>query len=309
MPRAASGGLTHNILVKRALLIVLAGVAASASAAGFEDFAAQATFRPDMTAVRAAYQGSRADVEAMLDASRRVVVPLPSLLNNMRRTPAVFKAGGALVHVFGVRAQNNPGLTGWYIGFAVDGGETVFFKGADALHLRKLGVGPDRHLAIKLNGQAFDLQVKVAITNTMKSRVVITPMEKGALPIEFTVAQLAEQVYEAGWPVSLGGRDYRLLYTENILEIPGTDAAPAPPGGRVAPSSDRVIALLFLDGKGGVSGYGWLERLIPRDRPLVTWTVAKGADADGDKGPAFSVMIDAQGRLDLRYLSPAPAKR
>lgn len=289
--------------------MVLLAWAAASSAAGFEEFAAQASFRPDMTAVRAAYQDPQAGVQAMIDSSRRVVVPLPALLNNMRASRAVFKAGDAVVHVFGVRAENNPGLSGWYIGFSVEGGETVFFKGADALHLRKLGIGPDRHLAIKLNGRAFDLQVKVAITNTMKSRVVITPMEKGAAPIEFTVAQLAAGVYEAGYPVSLGGRDYRLLYTDNIVEVPGTETDPMPTGGRVVPSANRAIGLLFLDGKGGVSGYGWLERSIPRGNPLVTWTVAKGADADGDPGPALSVMIDAQGSLDLRYLAPPPKKK
>jgi hypothetical protein len=287
---------------------------AAASAASFEDlrfgaqagFAGEAGFRPDMSAFKASYQ--EAHRQAQIGAAQRqALVPLPRILNNMRRTAVTFKAGGADVHVFGLKAQNNSGMSGWYVGFAVEGGETVFYRGYDALHLRKLGVGPDRKLRIVLNGRPFELQVKASMLRPMTSRVVITPLEPGVPPVEFTVAQLADGVFAAGWPVTLEGREYRVLYTENIVET-GASGEDAAPGGRVRLSGDRAIALMFKD-KGGVSAYGWLERNIPRDRPAVTWTVAKGADSDGDPGPALSAMIDAEGRLDLRWVAPAPAKR
>jgi hypothetical protein len=293
------------------LLAVLL-LSTQASAGGFEDagFARAAAFRPDMSALRAAYQASQAAVAA----DRQVTVPLPELLNNMRRTPNKFKAGAADVSVFGVRAQNNPGLAGWYIGFSVNGGEAQYYKASDALKIKVMGLGPNRHLEIWLNGLAFDLQIDVVKTDTMKTRVVITQKVRDARPTVFTVEQLAEGVYQAGWPLTIGGREYRLLYTENIEEVPPVPdrsgkVAKVPLGGNVRVSGERVIAIMFRDAKNGIAGYGWMERYIPKDQPMTTWTIAKGADADGEPGPAMSVMIDAMGHLDLQYKAPAPSKK
>lgn len=221
------------------------------------------------------------------------VVPLPSLLDNVRRTKAAFRAGGAVVHVFGQKSEDQGG---WFLGFAVEGGDCRFECGRNMLHWMFV----NRTAHFSAGGRGYSAYVEGRALSPLDSRVVVRDDASGS-SASWSIRELAEDVYEAGWPVTLGGREYRLIYTRDFRE----DGA----HGFGGYTSDRSIVLLFRSGT-GFAGYHWFEREIPRGSILVA--TPRGADVGGaavSGARPIGLSLAADGSLDLFAAPQAVAGR
>ncbi|MBI5239931.1 MAG: hypothetical protein HY926_05635 [Elusimicrobia bacterium] len=224
-------------------------------------------------------------------------VPLPSLLNNIRAAPAVIQAGAARVHVFGDKSQNKGT---WFLGFAVESGGVAFRNGKKMLRYKAGGILPVKggSAQVSAGDRQYTVYIQGQLKNRMQSKVVFEPREPGAPRTVFTVQQLSEAAYLAGYPVRLGGTEYRLLYSENFRE----DAA----GEFAELTGDRSIVLLKREG-GRFTGLHWFERDIPRDSVLVTAPRAANSDDAYEQGAlALGLRLGPAGEL-LVYYPATPA--
>lgn len=217
-------------------------------------------------------------------------IALDPILDNMRRTNAAFDAGGATVHVFGDKSQNKKS---WFLGMAVAGGEAQFVKGEKIIHWMLI----DRKADVVLNGRAYKVQVLGQLRNRMQSKIVFEPKD-GSPKAIFTAQQISDAVYDAGWLLQFGGREFRLLYTRNFNE---TDK-----GAFGGYSGDRSIVLMFKqDGK--FKAYHWFERAIPTGSDVLVSTPKTADEDDNSTAGAFSVGLRIHNReLELYYPVPAP---
>lgn len=214
-------------------------------------------------------------------------IELAPLLNNMRRTSAAFDAGGATVRVFGDKSQNKKS---WFVGFSTDGGDTQFRKGEKMLNWMLIS----REQEVTLNGRVYKVKLHGQLRNRMQSKLTIEPKDKkSGAKASFTIQQLSDSVYDAGHFLRIGGREFRLLYTENFNESQQGEF-----GGY---TGDRSIVLMFRDADGKLKGYHWFERNIPEGRVSVeTPRLADEDDAIG-AGTLTLGVSRRNGRLELYY--------
>jgi hypothetical protein len=205
-----------------------------------------------------------------------VVVPLPSLLDNPRRTSLTFMAGAAPVHVFGDQSDNG---SDWFVGFAAPGADAQYFPVMKMVHVLGMGGSSDFTAA----GQAFSAHVKANVAHKLQSRLVVERAD-GSTAGEWSARQISDASFAAGYQLGLGGREYRLLYFRNFNENSS---------GRFGGyNGRRTIVLMWREG-GGFSAVSWYESAIPRDRVL--FTTPEVVNAEGDKVPGAL-------RLGLRVL-------
>lgn len=260
--------------------VVLAGLLLAAGRAGAvsSDIAALGI---DFSAVRAMPlrppPGTAFSVEAGAYAAPVQAVPLAPILDRVRRGRILFRSGSAVVHVFGGKSQNKKN---WFLGFAADGGEVQFRNGRKMLHWAFLNrtvhfqIGPRKYAAY-LEGKA---------TDKMHSRVVVEPEDRSEPKSSWTIEEIADDSFDAGVPVSVGGREFRLLYTRDFNEDDKGEFA--------GYTGDRSITLMAREG-GKLVGYHWFEREIPGDRVLIS--TPKGVGADESHSGAFAVGLRLNG--------------
>lgn len=239
--------------------IVLLAALAAVSPARAAEFAAS------MGGLGFSFQLSRAMPQMPAPAAAPAArIPLAPLLDNVRGTRAAFRArNGAVVHVFGDKSVNKKN---WFIGFAEESApDAQFRQGKKMLHWMVL----KRTVHFDLGGTRYDAWIEGKATDKMHSVVVVEPSDHRGPRATWTVQELTDDAYDAGYPVTLAGREYRLLYTRDFDEDVNGEFS--------GYTGDRSITLLTKEG-GSVAGLHWFEREIPRDRVLVTTPKLNGAD-------------------------------
>jgi hypothetical protein len=217
-------------------------------------------------------------------------IPLAPLLDGVRSTKATFRAGDVVVHVFGGKSQNKKN---WFVGFMPEGGEAQFRNGRKMIHWVML----NRTVHFEIAGRKFSAWVEGKLTDKMNSRLFVGPEDKSAAPSSWTVSQLSDFSWDAGFPVSLDGKEYRLMYTRDFNEDEKGEFS--------AYTGDRSLTLMTREG-GKLVGYHWFEREIPSDRVLVSTPKAVGAD--GASAGTFTIGLRlAAGALELFPAAP-PAR-
>lgn len=191
-----------------------------------------------------------------------VVVPLPSILDNVRRTSTAFKAGGKTIHVFGDQSDNKGG---WFVGFAPDGEEATY---RPVKKMIKVAVfGSCAHLEI--DRCKYSAHVSANIVHRMQSRLVISADDGSVPENSWTAKQISEATYAAGWPLKFSGREFRVLYSRHFDE----DGS----GQFSRFNGRRGIVLMFRDGD-DFAGYHWYEDELPDSQVLVVTKTASGSD-------------------------------
>ncbi len=219
------------------------------------------------------------------------VVPLPSLLDNARRTAASFRAGAETVRVFGAKSENK---NDWFVGFAVDGGDAQLRNGRGMIHWYFLK--RTQHLTIA--GRRYDAYIDGSVTDHLSSRLVIKPEDPSEAVSSWSIRELSDDAYAAGWPVTLGGREYRLLYSRDFDEDANGDF-----GGY---NGDRSIVLMWREG-GTYRAYHWFQREIPAGRVLVSTPPAAGADGLLPGSTTLGLSLTPAGELRLYFPVPPGA--
>lgn len=204
--------------------------------------------------------------------SPAATVRLSSILDNVRRTSAKFDTGQDVVHVFGDKSQNK---NEWFIGFAPENADAQFYKGKKVLRWWPVFRGS---VNFEVGGRKYKAQLDGSLTNRMGSKLVVEA-EDGRQKVSWTIAQLSKAAFEAGSPVTISGREFRLLYSQNFDESASGDF--------VGYTGDRSIVLMYKSGD-KYEGFHWFEREIPRDTMLVSTPRAAKAD-DTYAAGAFSL--------------------
>jgi hypothetical protein len=211
------------------------------------------------------------------------VAPLPSLLDNIRRTAAAFRAGSATVRVFGAKSANR---NNWFVGFAEDGGDAQFRDGRAMIHWYFI----KRTQRVEFGGRGYSVYIDGSVTDHLASRLVVKPDDRSEGRSSWSIRELSDDAYAAGWPVTLGGREYRLLYSRDFDE----DAR----GEFAGYDGGRSIVLMWRDG-GGYHAYHWFQREIPSGRVLVTSPAAAGADGLAPGSVTLGLSLTPSGALEL----------
>jgi len=315
--------------MRLAPLAALLLLPALASGSAFEELAA---FRPPLAALRAAHREQRAFQAQQVQAQAavqeipgvRVFVPLPALVNNIRRGAITTYLDGRRVRVFGNKSQNTKE---WFIGFITDDGAVRLFKGKKALYLdsKVLGAiaglfGPsmDNHLILEFYGRLYDVQIIGNAGDRMQSQIAFTPSRlkpgralrpdrrpefsdvehAGERRTIGSIQQLIDLGERAAHPVPLGGVEYRLFYGEGFVEDKHGEY-----GG---PSGDLSVAVIFRDRHGKSAGFHWFVKDISRERLVVSRPFIRGGVDNCRVGPTFGLMLMSDGQLDMRLLAPQP---
>jgi len=189
-------------------------------------------------------------------------ISLAPLLDAARSERTSFLSGNVRVRVFGGKSQNKKN---WFVGFMTEGGETQFRNGKKMLHWAVL----NRTVHFEIVGRRYSAFIDGKITDKMASRLVVQPEDPSQPSASWSVEELSEAAYDAAFPVSIGGKEYRLFYTRDFNEDEKGEFA--------GYTGDRSISLLTREG-GKLVGYHWFEREIPADRILVSAPKAVGAE-------------------------------
>ena len=163
---------------------------------------------------------------------------------------------------FGGKSQNKKN---WFVGFAPDGGVVQFYNGRKMLHWGPLR----RTVHFVIDGRKYSAIFEGKLTDKMASRLTVEPEDKREPASSWTVQDLSEAAYAAGFPVAIGRKEYRLFYTRDFNEDEHGEFA--------GYTGDRSITLLTREG-GVLVGYHWFEREIPSAGILVSAPKAVGAD-------------------------------
>lgn len=225
-------------------------------------------------------------VPANLLGAPMYVVPLPAILDSLRNTKVSFMAGNVRVHVFGSKAQNNNGKTGWFLEFYAEGSKKPLFCNVWKIVRIPLIKRKDSSV-IEINSRKYEIYI-----DGPKRRLVITPMQTGESRTIFTSDQLEHFVYETGYPVRMGGTEYRVIYTRDFVEKNNEFAGY---------SSDRSIVFLFMD-QGELKGYHFYERDLRRANVLVTTPQQSSSDENRTHGAlTLGLRVNLMGNLEVYY--------
>ncbi|MBI4346564.1 MAG: hypothetical protein HY553_06895 [Elusimicrobia bacterium] len=217
-----------------------------------------------------------------------VVVELEPLLNRSWRSPITFQAGSRTVHVSGMKSSN--GEKNWFLSLCVDPCSTAaFYKGRSILRWKPF-LSPvhvlDGSATVRYDGKSFKLWIDGQLRKREESRLVVEPQDGGAKR-EWKVKEIADGVFAGGYPLTIGGKAYRLLYLQEILE----DAR-----GEFAGVSDERAVVFMTLANGRYEAYGIKLRDIASDRLVVFTKAPSSAD---DKPEPF-VSADKLLRVGLR---------
>jgi hypothetical protein len=233
------------------------------------------------------------------------VVPLAPLLDGMASTRAAFRVGNAVVHVYGAKSLNKVGCgvpfhkNDWFVIFKEEGGTSTFRSGC-----KMLRGGPyNRTAYFKAGGRDMAAFFEGNTFHHKQSRVVVSAVDHSQPDASWSVQELADDAFDTGAPVMLGGREYRLLYTSDF-DQDGT-------GEFARFTGDRSIVLLARDQNGRFTPYHWLESKIPHGDGQVLAVTANPTDDDDENSRPLSVglSITSDGRLEIYDRSAAVARR
>ncbi len=218
------------------------------------------------------------------------VVPLSRIFESMRATRTVFYAGGVPVHIYGGKSENNLGLTGWFLQLYPEGApDVLYFNGAAMAHVLVKFWGSSR---VEINGAQFSMHMDISIGDPPSSRLEIEPKKPAGAKISFTAGEIARGTYETGYPLRLGGKEYRVFYGRCYLSQGAQFAGYSP---------NRSIVLMFPDGK-SYSAYTFYEKDIPRGGILVSTPEKSLADEKKTPGDlTLGLRIDPSGDLEVYY--------
>ncbi|MFI5347185.1 MAG: hypothetical protein ACHQ51_12500 [Elusimicrobiota bacterium] len=274
--------------------VVVAGLLLAAGRAGAvsSDIAALGI---DFSAVRAMPLRPATGAAFLIEPSAAVAplqtVPLAPLLDRVRSGRIVFRSGAATVHVFGGKSQNKKN---WFVGFTVEGGEAQFRNGRKMLHWAFM----NRTVHFQIGARKYAAYLEGKATDKLHSRVVVEPEDRSEPKSSWTVQEIADDSFDAGAPVVIGGREYRLLYTRDFNEDEDGEFS--------GYTGDRSISLMAKE-NGKLIGYHWFEREIPADRVLISTPKAVGADESRAGTLTVGLRLNA-GALEI-YPASGAARR
>ncbi|MDE1977202.1 MAG: hypothetical protein KGL04_07870 [Elusimicrobia bacterium] len=219
-------------------------------------------------------------------------VPLPRILDAIKNTNSTFIAGGVRVHVFGIKSLQNS----WFLGFwPENSANPILVRGKEMIHHWPFWSGT---LHPRINGESYSVYIQAKILSPMQSNVILSP--KHGPRTVFTIAQLVENAYEAGYPVRIAGQDYRVFYNRDFTQNASGDF-----GGY---TGERSIVFLYKDGD-SAKGFQFFESRIPHGtrQILVSTPSEESSDQNASgNGLTLGLRIDYQGNLQIYYPAPQP---
>jgi hypothetical protein len=217
-----------------------------------------------------------------------VVVPLGSLLDNLRTTRISFRAGSAAVRVYAEKSRNKGD---WFVVFAAENADPQFRNGSKMIHWALI----KRTVHFSVGGKAFSAYIQGSLSNRMQSRVVVSADDRSQPDASWTIQEITDAAYDAGYPVTLGGRPYRLYYARDFDQTDGGEFAGYTGG--------RSIVLLARD-QNRFTAYHWLESDVPRSGILAVSEKPSFADDENASPLLLGLRLSADGRLEIYDRAP-----
>ena len=231
--------------------ILLAARSASAGSAEFAPSAEGLNFTALRTVAQRPAAGETFAAAPNAYGAPIYTIPLAPLLDGVRANQASFRAGNAVVHVFGGMSENKDN---WFVGFATEDGAAQFHYWFKMLHYSLLLISHTVHFQI--NGRSYAAYIEGHL-DYGKSRIVVVPADKNEARSSWTAQELFDASYVTGVPVEIGGKEYRLMYTRDFDEDKHGEFGDY--------NGHRSITLVTRE-----YAYHWFESEIPSDRILVS---------------------------------------
>lgn len=132
-------------------------------------------------------------------------IELAALLNKQLKSPLKYSLGGKDVWVSGAfdRQQNA------YVSILVDGAEARFFNVRGLL---------DKEEQIAAGSAKYTLRLSPNVINQMKSEIILENVADEDDMVRITLKKMLEGVGATGAPVAIGGRGYKVFYTDDIKD-------------------------------------------------------------------------------------------
>jgi len=276
-------------------LFALAALAPALAAAGDPEFSGAlpdfnfAVLRPLVVPM----PRSTAFIQALSDSGApAAVLPLAPLLDNVSRTRATFRVGNVVVHVYGLKSRNK---NDWFIAFAAEGAEPQFRNGGKMIHWMLL----KRTVHFAIAGKAFSSYIRGDIGDRMQSRLVVSADDRSQPESSWSIQQITDGGFEAGAPVTLGGRQYRFFYTRDFEQDDDGNFARF--------TGSRSLVLVTRDGN-KFTAFHWFESDIPRDGGVLMVSEKPDFADQKDAGPLLlGLRRTADDKLEI-YDRSAPRR-
>jgi hypothetical protein len=149
-------------------------------------------------------------------------------------------------------------------------------------------------------GKAFSAYIQGDLGDRMQSRLVVAPEDRSQAPSSWSIQEITDDGYEAGRPVTLGGREYRLFY--------GSDFDQNDDGTFGAFTGGRSLVLVTRDG-GRFTAFHWSESDIPRDGVLSVSEKPAFADEPSAGPLLLGLRRSASDDLEIYDRSAAAGRR
>jgi hypothetical protein len=150
---------------------------------------------------------------------------------------------------------------------------------------------------MQINGREFEMHMDINISDPQSSRLEIDPKKPAGARTSLTAGDIAKDSFETGYPLRLGGTEYRVFYGRGFWSQ-GEQF-----GGY---SGNRSIVFMFRNGN-DFSAYSFYEKNIPHDGILIS-TPPKSM-ADDKKVPGdltLGLRINQNGNLEIYYPAHNP---
>jgi hypothetical protein len=176
-------------------------------------------------------------------AAPALEIDLAGLLNKQLKTSLKFNVGGKDVWVGGAfdRAQNAN------VSILVDGGAAQFYD------VRKL---LDKEQPLELGTARYKMYLAPNIINQMKSEIILENVADEDDMVRITLKKMLEGVGATGAPVTAGGKEYKVFYTDDIK------------AGRVDKTA-KTITFIHTEAKGEIHVFLIPAELVPSDKIAV----------------------------------------
>jgi len=170
-------------------------------------------------------------------------IDLASLLNKQLKSPLKYSLGGKDVWVSGAfdRQQNA------YVSILVDGAEARFFNVRGLL---------DKEEQIVSGTAKYTLRLSPNVINQMKSEIILENAADEDDMVRITLKKMLAGVSATGAPVSIGGRAYKVFYTDDIK------------AGRVDKTA-KSFTFIHTEASGEIHVFLIPSELVPSDKIAV----------------------------------------
>lgn len=190
-------------------------------------------------------------------------IDLAALLNKQLKSPLKYSLGGKDVWVSGAfdRQQNA------YVSILVDGAEPRFFNVRGLL---------DKEEVIVAGTAKYGLRLSPNIINQMKSEIILENAADEDDMVRITLKKMLAGVGATGAAVTVGGKEYKVFYTDDIK------------AGRVDKTA-KTFTFIHTEAGGEIHVFLIPAELVPSDKIAVFKMFANGRVGLSQKGGKLKV--------------------